>query len=754
MKRLRRVILCLSLLAMLGAEPQQVYATALSSPPWLANQPLYKIEINRDGLYQITYEDLQRVGLPVDQVNPGTFHIFNQGIEIPLFRIGDQDEYFEAGEAFLFYGVKTRTRYTEINAYWLTYGNGPTLTMQETEGAAVGNASPLNTYTENLRLEKDSSYLSNNGTSLEDDHWLWDFMAAAGAPNARTYEFQLDHLVLDPGDAQIKGVMHGYSARPEHHTRIYLNEYLIDDHLWPANSDYLFSTDIPTSLLLEGNNRLRVEQPCDGGISIDQIFTNWFEVHYPRRLMAQDGQLLFNANQSGEITFEVGGFPNSEIEVFDVTYPQAPIRIKDGTVQEDSGAYRMVFAQRVEPPRRYLVIDPSGRLSPLSITPTQPADLKNPSNQADYLLVSHPDFLAAIQPLADFRARQGYRVRVINVQDIYDVFGDGVFDPEAIHDFLAYAYANWKPPAPAFVLLVGDGHYDFKDNYGDSGPVFMPPYLGDFDPWMGETASDNRYVTVSGEDALPDMAIGRLPANSPAEATSMVNKILAYEQGATPGLWTSHLTFVADDPDAGGDFPGDSDRIADSALLSRFSVEKIYYPTTHPTPEDAQKAILAAINQGTLLVNFTGHASYTTWAVEKLFGNANVNALTNHARYPFFVSMTCQDGYFIQPKGLQYNYPSLAETLLRADGKGSIGSFSPTGFGFAAGHDLLSQGLYQAIFQEGLTQLGPATTAAKVFLNAAGVGHTELIDTYMLFGDPATRLNLFPWKVSLPMINR
>jgi hypothetical protein len=121
-------------------------------------------------------------------------------------------------------------------------------------------------------------------------------------------------------------------------------------------------------------------------------------------------------------------------------------------------------------------------------------------------------------------------------------------------------------PAPSYVLLVGDGHFDFKNYFGNSGPNYLPPLLGDFDPFIGETASDNQYVTEIGDDILPDVFIGRLPANTPGEATAMDNKILSYEQSPVQGDWAKRLTFVADNADQGGNFPVSSDIIADNYL--------------------------------------------------------------------------------------------------------------------------------------------------------------------------------------------
>jgi len=131
-----------------------------------------------------------------------------------------------------------------------------------------------------------------------------------------------------------------------------------------------------------------------------------------------------------------------------------------------------------------------------------------------------------VQPLANFRASQGLRVQVVDVQDIYDEFSGGVFNPEAIRSFIAYAYSNWVRPASSFVLLVGDGNFDFKNNYGWNDTNYIPPYLAEVDPWIGQTATDNRYVSVSGRDILPDLYIGRFPVRTQVEAQTMVEKTI------------------------------------------------------------------------------------------------------------------------------------------------------------------------------------------------------------------------------------
>jgi hypothetical protein len=170
------------------------------------------------------------------------------------------------------------------------------------------------------------------------------------------------------------------------------------------------------------------------------------------------------------------------------------------------------------------------------------------------------------------------------VRDIYDQFGDGLADPQAIRDFLYYAYSNWQSPAPQFVLLVGAGTFDPK-GYCISPSVcsevetppnstLIAPYLRMVEPYdFGETNSDNCLVAFSAPcsmitHTLPYMSIGRLPADTSTDVTALVNKILNYENPPA-GQWRSAGSFVAGNAydengnlDLGGNFWALSDNIA------------------------------------------------------------------------------------------------------------------------------------------------------------------------------------------------
>jgi hypothetical protein len=717
-------------------QPVSVSASADRSPT--GNAPAYKILVDQDGIYQVGYHDLRAVGVPVDNLDPRKIHLRHLGQEVDIYLHGQFDGDFSPGDYILFYGQGIDSKYTDENVYWLTWGGANGARMAEVNGIPDGSGTIPTSFQTRVHLEEDHIYQNSRPSGEEHDHWYWE---GVRAPASKEFQVDLVNLATEPVSITVRGSLRSHSASPQHHTKVYLNGHLIDEATWPEGSEYTFEVTVPQAHLVEGSNTLKVEAPKGAGSNSQVVFVNWFEIDYYDTFMAEDDLLFFDGDTPGTSEFRVSGFTSIDIEVFDISTPKEPKMI-ECLVIPDGATYRLRLQQTIPEERHYLASTSGSWLSPLDIRADERDDLQVSTNGADYIIITHKDFYTEMLSLAAYRTSQGYRTRIVDVEDVYDAFSGGIFDPNAIHDFLAYAYANWEPPAPAYVLLVGDGHYDYKDNFESGEPIFIPPYLAEVDPWLGETAADNRYVTVSGEDFLPDMHLGRLPVRTPQEANALVDKILDYEFNLPVDDWNENVLFIADDPDKGGDFGDLLDMIADHDLPESYKAEKIYYGVTHSTVEDTEAAIIEALNRGQLMVNYMGHASVEWWATEKLFERDDYVLLFNEDRLPFFSPMTCLEGYYINPPLLGGDPGSLGETVVRELGRGAVASWSPTGLGVATGHDVLQKGLFQAIFQDGVIQIGPATTQAKLYLYANAAMYDELIETYVLFGDPATKLQV------------
>ncbi len=715
----------------------------------------YRVTLDADGIYRITCAQLASAGIVPGSFDPSTLQIFRQANELALDVAGNTWATCDAGDYVEFFGQAANSKYTRTNVYWLTYGAAAGKRMAHRDGSGAGETPA--TFTASLHLEQNVLYQSASPRVEEFEHWFWNYVSAAYGVPAREYAFELDALAA--GDtATLQFDLVGYTAGA-HHTQIALNGNLLADVRWSGAVEHRATVAFPHAYLSLGANTIRVTDPGDADVG-DAVFVDYFDLNYARPFTARDDALRFAPGAPGAWRYAIAGFSSPSIAAFDITDPLNVARIVNPLITQPAAPHTLYFADANAAPREYLALTDAQRRAPLAITRVTSANLASASNGADYILIAPGAFIAAAQPLANFRATQNLRVKVVAAQDVYDEFSDGMFDPAALRNFLAYAYAHWQTPAPAFVLLVGDGSYDFKNYSGANEPNWVPPNLRLVDPWLGETASDNRFVAFqdAANNPLPFLAIGRLPAQSAADVTAMVNKILAYEQNPPAGNWRARLTFVADaayradgTPDAAGNFWSESDRIAGDPryVPAGFSAERIYfnpcaacvlpYPS-YATAAAANRALVAALNDGRLIVNYSGHGAPTVWSFDRQTGDSlltvdAVNNLANGGKLPVLLEMTCYTGSFHFP-GLA----TLAEASVRAAGKGAVASWAASGLGVNAGHRYLDLGFFDAVMQRGVRQVGSAAVLGKLNLWATGAANYDLIDTFNLLGDPASRL--------------
>ncbi|MBN1810401.1 MAG: DUF11 domain-containing protein [Anaerolineae bacterium] len=693
----------------------------------------------------MTYADLRASGFVIDTVDPRTFQLHNQGEEAAIYVSGEQDGTFDPGDHILFYGQKMDSRYTDTNIYWLTWGEADGQRMAEVDGSPTDAPVPPFFHT-TQHVEENHLYQSRYASGTGGDHWYWTRVIAFSS-TSYDYDVMLHHVATALYSATVRGLLYGVSVSPSdvnsHHIRLYLNGRLVDDFFWPAAGEYVFEVVVPQAYVVEGRNVVTLVIPLDAGRTSELFYINWFEVDYYARYIAEGEQMAFDGDAAGEWTYRLDDFSIGAVDVFDISQPLNPSRILSGTIEPGAEGYTYSFTHAITAEHRYLAL--TCWLSPLDVEAAAPVDLRAPTNGADYIVITHSDFYTTVQPLADYRAGQGLRTIVVDVQDIYDVFNAGIFDPEAIRDFLSYAYGNWVRPAPTYVLLVGDGNYDFKNYGGHNELNFIPPYLIDIDLWVGEVPSDNRYVCVSGDDVLPDMHVGRLPVKTSVEAATVVGKILSYEQSPPAGDWNQNVLFIADNADDGGNFAQYSDELINNYLPSPYESERVYLGITHPYEDpshSAHAAIVDGINDGSLVVNYIGHAVPTFWAAEHLFQTADIPGLSNEGRLPLVVTMACLDGYFVTPSDSTQDLSSTAERMVLAPNGGAIASWSATGMGYAGVQHLLNEGLLEALFYDDVFQLGPATLQARHYLYSQSTAGRDQIEEYTLFGDPALTLHV------------
>jgi hypothetical protein len=471
-------------------------------------------------------------------------------------------------------------------------------------------------------------------------------------------------------------------------------------------------------------------------------------------------------SHAGGFRYQLAGFATADIEVFDISEPAAATWVVNGTLT-GAGPY----ALEIEPAgaagaKSYLAVAAAGLLSPVSAVKDTASALQSRTNAADWILITHAELgwesgalSSWVNDLVALRQGQGLRTAVVDVADIFDEFGYGLATPQAIRDFLAYAYENWQAPAPRYVLLMGDTTYDYLDNRGLGTVNYVPGHLI-YTAHLGETVTDDWFGRISGDDTLCDLAIGRLPAQSAAQASQMAAKLIAYESAANTKSWQKQTLFAADNQVENWEqiFEVMSEEGIGRLLPGMAAPERFYlqeYENELLSVVDLTADLTSAVNSGALILYYSGHANVNIWATEKLLDNStasgrrDVNGLVNEGYYPFVVGMACLSGYFIYPSLGAYSaesWLSLAEGFLRPRDKGAVAALLPSGMTETNGQRVLSNALFEAIFSEDRRRLGDAVAAAKQALLAnAADGYQEVADTFLFFGDPATEL-----KVPLP----
>ncbi|MHC4435345.1 MAG: C25 family cysteine peptidase, partial [Planctomycetota bacterium] len=609
--------------------------------------------------------------------------IYNRGEQIPIYVAGQRDGWFDSDDYIEFYGQALDTRFSSTNIYWLKTagGRGRRMTIKHSLGAE--GQTPASFLCETHHEEDRMYWMDIPDTGYMDDHWF--FGDSLFAPCLVDFTIRLSDVAEATGAEQsgiielaLQGISHGFSG-PDHHAYIYLNGHLVDDTTWDGNGEHVRQFDVPQSYFVEGDNTIIVQMPGDTGAEFDWVLANWFKVSYWRQFKAKENALKFSTEGRGRYSYKVSNFTENDIEVFDITDPERIGRFARPVITAEGGTYTVSFTDHLarNNSKDYLVLSSSAMKSPVRMVADEPSDLRSGQNQADYIVITHEDFYDGILPLAEHRAEQGLSVKVVKVQDIYDEFNHGIFSPEAIKSFLKYAYCEWQEPVPTYVLLVGDGTYDYQDNEDLGGKNYVPTYMVhslDF----GETGCDNWFVCLDGdEDILPDMFIGRLPVYTREQLDTTVDKIINYETSAS-GDWTRNVTLVADNLE--GIFVTMSEGLMDY-LPQEYQANKIYLDN-YPDPADCRTAIIDAINEGTLMVNYTGHGSAGVWAHEKILRMSDIQLLTNTEKLPFIATMTCGNGYFVFPSG---HFNCIAEELLYSPSGGALAILAPTGISYPEG---------------------------------------------------------------------
>jgi hypothetical protein len=336
------------------------------------------------------------------------------------------------------------------------------------------------------------------------------------------------------------------------------------------------------------------------------------------------------------------------------------------------------------------------------------------------LIISDPDYMAAMQPYIDWKIQKGIPVEMV---DVATAGGSAA----AIKTYVEQYYNNNEM---AFLLLVGDGGI-VPTNSGTA--------LG------GE--SDNAYGYILGDDHYQEILVGRFSAESVQDVETQVQRTLDYEMN--PSIteeWFSRTIGIASSQG-----PGDDDEF-DYEHIRNMQIDLIDFTYVEPTIElfdgsqggndasgDPTPAMVGTdVDAGASIILYTGHGSTTSWGSSG-FSNTNVNNLNNVGMLPFIWSVACVNGNFV-------GATCFAEAWMRAnDGTnptGAIGFFGSTINQSwdppMEGQDEMVDILVESYSDNIKRTFGGLSINGCFQMNETyGAGGESMTDTWLIFGDPS-----------------
>jgi len=546
------------------------------------------------------------------------------------------------------------------------------------------------------------------------------------APTTKT--LNVTNLQTDSqGTALLRVGLQGTTLQA-HLVNVFLNDAMVGSVSFNSQDYAEQSFGVAVSQLREGANTVKF---VIAGGSTDHSLFSYVRITYPRLYRADNDTLPFTLRSTQSATID--GFTTPNLRVLDISDPNTPQEVHTIVGTGGSGyAITVPSSGTKSKVARTLLALPAGSfLHPASFAFNQPSALNQSTNAADLLIISHQSFmmLPSLAALVSQRQSQGFVVKVVDVEDVFDEFSYGLHTPQAMIDFLARARSTWTR-APGYLLLLGDASYDPRNYTGVGNFDLVPTKLIDTGSLGAssalETASDDSLTDFDG-DGIPVISVGRLPVRTTADANLVLSKIVNFSPNNVP----QNALMVAD---AQGsyywNFEASNEELINLLPANMQSNVQRVYRRLEPSDPQTRADIINKFNQGTALVNYSGHGNVDVWTGAPIFSNSDALALTNGNKLPLVVVMDCLNGYFVAP-----NLDCIGESLLKAPNGGSVASFVSSGLTIPDGQHAMGQRLFQLLYGSQPIALGDATRQAKLATTDLDVRRT-----WILLGDPTMKI--------------
>lgn len=729
----------------------------------------YKVAVGTDGVHQITYQDLQSLGLDVASINPQNLRLYGRsGGMLPYLNsvsraddlqefsievIGGGDGSFDEGDYILFYGESPhqwsfsadgrfhhQTHYYSDNTYYF-------ITADLGTGKRIATGSLLSSANNTITSFDDYAFHESEETNFIKSGRRW-YGDKFGVTNSRSFSFSFpnitDEVYLKSGFAANAPSPYSssFSVSATGMNAQTVNIGGVSGSYTYANLGFLENTFNATSSSVQvGVDFLSSSSSGEGWI-------DFIELNARRQLSMSGSQMIFRDASSvglGIISeFKISN-ANSAIKVWEVTDP-INVQLVPGTLS--SSEYSFIL--NTDSLREFVAF--TGGYKSVTLAGAVSNQDLHGLDEVDMLIVSHPSFWGEAERLADFhRGHDGFNVAVVSPQQIYNEFSAGSQDVSAIRDFAKMLYNRQEEPLQ-YMLLFGDASYDPKNRIADN-TNFIVAYQSD-----NSHSGTSSYITddffalldeeesiTSNSPALPflDIGIGRFPVKTAAEAKIAVDKVLHYVEEESFGDWRINMCFVGDDNDVTETVhTSQAEQLADyvSATYPQINIDKVYIDAyeQESTPggqrcPDANRAITEQIEKGVFVMNYTGHGGEVGWAHERILGLDDINSWNNSDKLPLFMTATCEFSRYDDPERT-----SAGEYVFLKENGGAIALFTTSRVVFTGSNLDLNESFVEQLYEKNEDGTHPriGDILRRTKNNVTNVSSTNHRN-FTLLGDPA-----------------
>jgi Peptidase family C25/Propeptide_C25/FlgD Ig-like domain len=761
----------------------------------LANGDWHRFEAPEEGIYKIDRTFLTGLGIDIDDVDPRTIKIYNNGgyvlswtpsatrpndlIENTIIVEGEDDGSFDSNDLILFYGrgvdfweynsisdkiTRNKHSYSKKNYYWLTYG-GSNGKRMEIQSSVDGTPDLVQSTTQAYRFQdNDNQNLIGSGLLHVDD----DFSSSS---QSKTYAHMLDGLVagstINYTFQFVNGSTHSNTLKiDENGTEIFSRSISGSSSSYQEYRYGALTRNLANYSNTLPDKRSVLKFTYNPTSISDKGHLDFLEIEYKQDLKTQSTNLpivFFSEEVDGLVKFEGSPFSNSSFKVYNISDFANPKIIN---LVPNGGGFSFSSSESSDFSSKYLAIHDDDVKVPQSDEKIVNSDIHGFISGAQYIIISPREFEEQAVRLMNYRENEAqFKTTgfIAYIDEIYNEFSGGSLDPTAIRDFLKYAFDNWDVQ-PEYVLLFGDGDYDYFNILGKN-VNYIPTFQTTESLYeINSYPFDDYYSRISGNDNLVDIGIGRLCITSIEEAEIVVDKVINYETKLNKGLWRNKITLLADDGLAGfenGSVKNDgtlhtnqSENLSSNHIPKKFDQNKIYLSNfqTNNTglgrrKPDCNTAVIDAINNGTLIFNYVGHGNPDVWAHEIVFDRSiSIPQLRNKELF-FLTAATCDFGKYDDP-----NLQSATEEMILMENAGMIGGLSAVRPVFSGQNDALNRAFYNYMLGEE-DSLGIPIPIGKAYHKLKQQRSSDNDEKFHLFADPLLRLNIPKLPVEITSIN-